>query len=319
MAEGAVRAVVIVVIVIVSVRAHFPAGPEVRPGTGFGREIIIRFLVTVDGLLELLGKHRETVQPDLVRNDFLVPLPEGKLRLVERLAGDVVRHVGGEAGRLAADRQRQGMLAIVDDAVLFPVHGFQRVGAVAEGRERHPHGVMDIETAGGIREVPGLDRLVSFPEGKRGLIQIAERDAHILVFHPNAYALAGQGFGQVLDGGATSDDLGVVPFQGLAFLFVGQAIGIQGLVGGRSGFLLVQFAEPDPEQFLAGPEGDRLAGVLLRHFLQGGLPVGAGLAVRHIEGQIAFAGLFPRHLSLQGPVEFILFRIVIAAGTEQVP
>ena len=86
MAEGAVRAVVAVTLEIVSVRAHLPAGPEIRPGTGLGRQVIVRFLVTVNGILELLGEHREAVQPDLLRDHGLVPLPEDEFRLVEGLS-----------------------------------------------------------------------------------------------------------------------------------------------------------------------------------------------------------------------------------------
>ena len=105
-AEGAVRAVVAVVVVIVSVHAHALTGPEARSGTGFSRQVVVGILVAVDGLLELLGKRREAVQPDLLRDHGLVSLPEGDLRLVQGLAGEVVRHVRGKAVRFPADRDR---------------------------------------------------------------------------------------------------------------------------------------------------------------------------------------------------------------------
>ena len=319
-AVNAVGTVAIVAVVIIGMGHHLPACPQVRSGARFGRQGVIDVPAAPDGLLELLRKQCEAVQTDGLGEDNLVRFPQGEFRFLERLAGNIVRHIGGVSVGFPADRQRERMLVVMRKAVQFPVHGFQRVGAVAQDRKIHLHRVIDIETAVRIDNVPCLDCLVVFPKRQGGLVQVAEEHAGFFVNKPDLYVLGCQGIRQPLHTLATFGDLRFIAFQCPTFLLVGQALVIQRLVGGLSGLLLVQVIEIHPEQFLTRPEGDRLPGILPGQGLQRfPADILIGDPDRHIIGQITLAGILPGHFLLQSPVNLVFLRIFKATGTNQVP
>ena len=95
---------------------------------------------------------------------------------------------------------------------------------------------------------------------------------------------------------------------------------IERLIGGRAGLRFRQFVEFLPEQLLAGPEGDGLAGILLRHGFQSRLP---GLffirPVGHVILQIAFAGILSGDLGLQGLVNLVVIDVGVGTAAQQMP
>ena len=128
--DPAVRAVGIafdVILIPIGVETQLLAGTESLPGTGLGGEGIISILVLGDDIPELLGQQGETVQMDDLRSDLPVTLPQDEPGLVQRLSGDVVRHIGGIPFRLPTQGEGQGVLVVPAHIADLAVDGFQGV------------------------------------------------------------------------------------------------------------------------------------------------------------------------------------------------
>ena len=95
---------------------------------------------------------------------------------------------------------------------------------------------------------------------------------------------------------------------------------IKRLVGSLPCLRFIQVAELPTEQFLAGPESDGLAGILLRHGLQGFF---AGVLVtspvRRVISQVAFTGILSGHFGLQSIVYLVVGNLGIRPVPQQMP
>ena len=176
------------------------------------------------------------------RGNFLLGFRNMKgQRTGQGLAALIIRHIGAPAAGILAKGQRQRMLRIARLVGMRTAFDGKTIFAVIEGRNGDGNGIDSIKTAGGILEIPALERLLAILPAQRqaGGFEIAEMDDGPAAGDRDGEILARQGLAKPLDGGAALCDQRFVALVGQALLFEFLAAGIESLIGCGGRVILV--------------------------------------------------------------------------------
>ena len=260
---AAVQIDVAVVVVIVQLDI-IPAGDSQRRGTAVSADGLQR-VVGAAGQLLFKGfrQRREAVQAQRGAGHFLLAASQkadgGRL---EGLSGLVIRHVHAAAVAVLAGGQRQGELCIIVLSRVFAALGFHGIAAVREFRKVYAHGVLHVVTLGEIDHFPGLDRVLSLPEGEIGYVEVLEDHLDGLGIYLKAQVPAIQFFQNILDADAAVGQGTLVSAEYLAAGFKGLGVGAQVLILQAGSLVLVQCFLFQNKQVGLGVQAQGFIGIL---------------------------------------------------------